>query len=56
MEKSRNKLEMETIEKEQARKIPKNKRATVVELTKTALLAALFCVLAMRKRRGIYEN
>lgn len=46
MKKSRDKLETETNEKMSGQKIPKNKRDTIVELTKAALLTALFCVLA----------
>ncbi len=46
MEKSRDELEIETREKGQLRKSQKNRRNTVVELTKAALFAAVFCGLA----------
>lgn len=46
MEKSRNELEIEKSVGMYNRKSPKNKRATIVELTTTALLTAFFCVLA----------
>lgn len=46
MEKSRDELEIVKAENGELRKNAKNKRATVVELTKTALFAALFCMLA----------
>ena len=46
MEKSREELEMGKDGKGQSRKSGKNKRATIVELTKAALVTAVFCVLA----------
>lgn len=46
MEKSRDKLEMKNSAKNQTKKSKKNKGDTVVELTKVALFAAFFCVLA----------
>ena len=46
MEKSRKELEFEKSVKVQTRNCPKNKRATIVELTTAALMAAVLCVLA----------
>lgn len=46
MEKSRDELEMKKSAKNQTKKSRKNKGDTVVELTKAALFAAFFCVLA----------
>lgn len=46
MKKSRKKLQFEKSEKLNYRKSEKNRRDTVVELTKTALFSALFCVLS----------
>lgn len=46
MEKSRGKLEMKKAESGQRQKRAKNKRDTLVELTKAALVTALFCILA----------
>lgn len=46
MEKSRKKLQFEKNEKLQHRKNAKNKHDTIVELTKTALFSAVFCVLS----------
>ena len=46
MEKSRDELDFEKSVKVQTRKSPKNKRATIVELTSAALLTTIFCILA----------
>lgn len=46
MKKSRDKLENRKSEKSQHKKSKKNRGDTVVELTKAALFAALFCVLS----------
>ena len=46
MEKSREELDLKKSVKMQTRKSPKNKRATIVELTSASLLTAVFCVLA----------
>ncbi len=46
MEKSREKLEIEKTKKTEFRKNSKNKGDTLVELTRAALLTAVFCVLA----------
>ncbi len=46
MEKSREKLEIEKDESAQTRRIAKNKSDTAVELTKTALFTAIFCLLS----------
>lgn len=46
MEKSRMKLEIEKSQKNGKRKKAKNKRDTIVELTRAALMTAVFCVLA----------
>ena len=46
MVKSRKKLEIEQSQKNGKRKNAKNKRDTIVELTRAALMTAVFCVLA----------
>ncbi len=46
MEKSCEKLEMSTTKNDKQQRSRKNKGDTIVELTKTALFSALFCVLA----------
>ncbi len=46
MEKSREKLEMDTMKNGRQQRNGKNKGDTIVELTKAALFSALFCVLA----------
>jgi len=46
LEKSRKKLEMKIDESAPPRRMAKNKSDTAVELTKTALFTALFCVLS----------
>lgn len=46
MEKSREKLEINQTVHREKQKTVKNKRDTIVELTRAALLTAVFCVLA----------